>query len=345
MRVGIIGATGYGGIELIRFLMTHPKIENVMLYSSTQDGIYIEELYPHLANEKGLLLKKLDLKTVASEVETMFLATPPGVSSEWSERLLEAGLSIIDLSGDVRLKDPSIYETWYKRPAANSTLLEQSVYGLSEWNEKKIVNARLVANPGCFPTAVLLGLAPLVKADIVDMDSIIIDAKTGTSGAGKSPSITTHFSEMNENLKIYGVASHKHTPEIEQELGNWQGKTVSLTFQPHLVPMVRGIMATMYVQPSKHVTKAIISKLFDDAYEKAPFVRLSSEGSFPATKHVFASNYCDIGFTYDERTKRIIVVSVIDNLVKGAVGQAIQNLNIMHGFEQKTGLGFLPVFP
>ncbi len=159
MRVGIIGATGYGGIELIRFLMTHPKIENVMLYSSTQDGKYIKELYPHLANEEGLMLKKLDLKTVASEVETMFLATPPGVSSEWSGLLLEAGLSIIDLSGDVRLKDPLIYETWYKRIAANLALLEQSVYGLSEWNEEKIANARLVANPGCFPTAVLLGLA------------------------------------------------------------------------------------------------------------------------------------------------------------------------------------------
>lgn len=345
MNVGIIGATGYGGVELLRFLHKHPIVENIILYSSTQDGLYLEELYPHLENEKKMQLKPLKFESVDTEVDTVFFATPPGVSAQWSEAFIDKGIAVIDLSGDLRIKEQAIYEKWYNRQAAEARLLSDAVYGLCEWNEEAIAKARLVANPGCFPTAVLLGLAPIVQAGAIQMDSLVIDAKTGTSGAGKVPSQTTHFSEMNENLKIYGVASHKHTPEIEQELEKWHGKPVSITFQPHLVPMVRGIMTTMYATATESTTTAALYQCYQDAYKDHPFVRLGQEGTFPATKHVYGSNYCNIGMTYDERTKRIIIVSVIDNLVKGAAGQAIQNFNIMNGLNQQTGLDQTPVYP
>lgn len=345
MDVGIIGATGYGGIELIRFLQKHPMINNIILYSSTQEGLTIDNLYPHLENESKFVLRSLQYDSVQDEVDTLFLATPPGVSAQSSEALIARGISVIDLSGDLRLKKQAIYEKWYGRTAAESDLLNESVYGLCEWNEEAIANARLIANPGCFPTAVLLGLAPLVKAGLIEMNSLIIDAKTGTSGAGKAASQVTHFSEMSENFKIYGVATHKHTPEIEQELERWHGQPVSVTFQPHLVPMVRGIMATMYATAKKPLETSDLHKLYQDAYQDHPFVRLGQVGAFPQTKQVYGSNYCNIGLTFDERTNRIIIVSVIDNLVKGAAGQAIQNFNIMNGFNQTTGLDQTPVYP
>lgn len=344
MEVGIIGATGYSGLELIRLLKNHPQVTNIMLYSSSQSGETINRLYPHLQNEQWKPLKEIDLNKISAEIDVMFLATPPGVSAEWSGPLLEAGLSVIDLSGDLRLTDRGVYEKWYKRPSAKEGLIEQAIYGLSEWNKSTIKTAKLIANPGCFPTAALLALIPLIQAGAIERDSIVIDAKSGTSGAGKSPTSMTHFSETNENFKIYQVASHKHTPEIEQQLAKW-GAQPPLSFQPHLVPMVRGIMATIYAKAAKPLSNEWLTDCYNSAYENAPFVRIKENGTFPATKHVFGSNYCDIGFCYDKRTGRVIVASVIDNLMKGAAGQAVQNFNLMHGFDETAGLEAVPMYP
>lgn len=345
MRVGIIGATGYGGAELLRLLNQHPHVENIVLYSSSKEGMNIQESYPHLAEIYDKELQSINIESVNEEVDTVFLATPPGVSAEWSGRLAATGCQVIDLSGDLRLEDPDVYEAWYKREAAPTSLIKEAVYGLPEWNREMIKNARIISNPGCYPTATLLGLAPLVKGDLIELDSIIIDAKSGTSGAGRSPSAITHYSEMNENFKIYQINQHKHVPEIEQLLHQWNEDISTITFQPHLVPMVRGIMATIYVKAKKKTTEQGLRDLYREAYKNERFVRVRPEGQYPATKEVYGSNYCDIGITYDERTGRITVVSVIDNVVKGASGQAIQNFNIMNGFEEGTGLNLVPMYP
>ncbi|MFS0787324.1 N-acetyl-gamma-glutamyl-phosphate reductase [Shouchella sp. 1P09AA] len=345
MKVGIIGASGYGGVELLRFLNEHPQVQSIDLYTSNEDGQSLTSQYPHLLNENKYTLRPLEEAELMDDIHTVFLATPPGVSSKWSGWLRNQGMRVIDLSGDLRLSSPKVYETWYKREAAQKELLEQSVYGLSEWSKEQIKHASIIANPGCFPTAILLALLPVLKANLIQSQSIIIDAKTGTSGAGKSPSSITHFSEMNENFKIYGVTSHKHTPEIEQQLMDVVEEELTVSFQPHLVPMSRGIMATMYATAANGVNSEQLHTCLTSAYKNDPFVRIRDIGDFPATKHVFGSNYCDIGVAYDERTNRVILVSVIDNLVKGASGQAIQNFNIMNGFDEKTGLGMLPIYP
>ncbi len=273
------------------------------------------------------------------------MATPPGVSAEWSEKLAETGIQVIDLSGDLRIVDRAVYQSWYKREAASSSIIHQAVYGLCEWNREAIKQCKVISNPGCYPTATLLGLAPLVRERLIEPDSIIIDAKSGTSGAGRTPSAATHFSEMNENFKIYQVNQHKHTPEIEQVLNEWNQDIQTITFQPHLVPMVRGIMATIYVKAKREMSERELRALYEDVYKYESFVRLRPEGVYPATKEVYGSNYCDIGLTYDARTGRITISSVIDNLGKGASGQAIQNLNIMNGWEEQAGLTFSPVYP
>ena len=252
-------------------------------------------------------------------------------------------MKVIDLSGDYRIANQEVYKKWYGIEAADEALLHSRVYGLTEWAD--VSEASLIANPGCYPTAVLLGLAPLVKENIIDEKSIVIDAKTGVSGAGKGISQATHFSETNDNLKVYKVNEHQHTPEVEQTLNGWNNKVGAVTFTTHLVPMTRGIMATAYATAaSKHTVKQLID-LYRTAYEKDYFVRIREEGNFPATKEVSGSNFCDIGITYDERTNRITVVSVIDNLVKGASGQAVQNMNKVFGFDERTGLDFMPNFP
>ncbi|GAE35413.1 N-acetyl-gamma-glutamyl-phosphate reductase [Halalkalibacter akibai JCM 9157] len=262
-----------------------------------------------------------------------------------SAAIADAGCQVIDLSGDLRLEDPATYEKWYKRKSAPVSLIKNAVYGLPEWNRELIKKAKIISNPGCYPTATLLGLAPLVQKGLIDEDSIIVDAKSGTSGAGRSPSAITHYSEMNENFKIYQINTHKHVPEIEQILHRWNKDISTITFQPHLVPMVRGIMATIYVKAIKQTNEKELRELYQTAYQNECFVRIRPEGQFPATKEVYGSNYCDIGITYDERTGRITVVSVIDNVVKGASGQAIQNFNIMNGFEEGTGLNIVPMYP
>ncbi|MDQ0207937.1 N-acetyl-gamma-glutamyl-phosphate reductase [Alkalicoccobacillus murimartini] len=345
MRIGIVGATGYGGAELLRLLNNHPEAKNIQLYTSTKEGVHIEESYPHVATIYDTSLKPFNPEVVGEDSDLVFMATPPGVSAQHTQEIASHGTQVIDLSGDLRITDPTIYETWYKRPAAQIETINQAVYGLSEWNREAIQSARIISNPGCYPTAALLGLAPLIHNDAIQQHSIIIDAKTGTSGAGRSATMMTHFSEMNENFKIYQVNTHKHTPEIEQQLHQWNNESGAITFQPHLVPMIRGIMATMYVQLKKPLTSEQLFSLYHQAYDGKPFVRIRKENNYPATKEVYGSNYCDIGLSYDERTGRVTVVSVIDNMVKGAAGQAIQNMNLMNGWDESMGLNLVPVYP
>lgn len=345
MKIAIIGATGYGGSELMRLLYNHPEVSIHSIHSSSQHGSSITESYPHTEKTIDLNLQAIDIEKMAQEVELVFTSTPNGVSASLVPKLLDAGLKVIDLSGDFRLKDRSVYEKWYGLEAAEEGLVEQAVYGLSEWVETDLSNVNLVANPGCFSTVTLLGLAPLVKARLIDESSIIVDAKTGVSGAGRGVSPVTHFSETNENFKIYRVNDHQHIPEIEQQLSSWNELSTPITFSPHLVPMTRGIMVTMYMTATAEVTVKKLIDLYKENYEKDFFIRIRGQGVFPSTKEVYGSNFCDISLAYDERTNRITVVSVIDNLVKGASGQAIQNMNKMLGFNEKTGLDFIPVYP
>ncbi|PSL50942.1 N-acetyl-gamma-glutamyl-phosphate reductase [Salsuginibacillus halophilus] len=345
MNIAIVGATGYGGVELLRLLNQHYKVENITLYSSSQEGTAMHELYPHLASFPTYQLEAVTPEKMGEAHDVIFLSTPPGVSAELTVKLLNKRAKVIDLSGDLRLENQSVYETWYKRTAAPDALRQQAVYGLTEWNALSIQSANVVANPGCYPTASLLGLLPLANEGILDGASVIIDAKTGTTGAGRSPSAVTHFSETNENLKAYGVNTHKHLPEMEEHLHKLGGADQKLTFTPHLAPMARGIMATMYVQPSQELNRKDIDELYQAAYQNEPFVHVHQDGRVPSTKETYASNMCMIGTALDERTGRLTVVSVIDNLVKGAAGQAIQNMNVMFGFSQNTGIQQAPVFP
>lgn len=345
MKVAIIGSTGYGGAELIRILQNHPAISGYINLSSSQEGKLMTESYPHLQSIADQPLQGIDVDKIAREADLVFTATPSGVSAKLVPELMQAGLKVIDLSGDYRLKNTDAYKKWYKKEAGDAHWLQESVYGLTEWLETDLTDAKLIANPGCFPTAALLGLAPLVKNKLVDEKSIIIDAKTGVSGAGRNASPMTHFAEMNDNLKIYKVNEHQHIPEIEQVLNSWNANVGAITFSTHLIPMTRGIMTTMYADATDIVNQDQLYDLYNESYRDSYFVRIKEKGVFPSTKEVSGSNFCDISLAYDERTNRIIVVSVIDNLMKGAAGQAVQNMNKMFGFDEKTGLAFVPVYP
>jgi len=345
MNVAIIGATGYGGAELIRILHQHPEVTIHSFHTSSQEGLSISQSYPHLQTVVEKDLELIDPKEIAAEVDLVFTATPSGVSSKLVPELLEAGLKVIDLSGDYRLKNSEAYKEWYKLEAGNKEVLEQTVYGLTEWLETDVEQTKFISNPGCFPTAVLLGLAPLAINDLIDEKSIIIDAKTGVSGAGRSATAATHFPETNDNINIYRVNEHQHIPEIEQMLSHWNPNIEAVTFSTHLVSMTRGIMATMYANVSKEINIDELFALYHESYKDNYFVRVKEQGYFPSTKEVSGSNFCDISLAYDERTNRITVVSVIDNLMKGAAGQAVQNMNKMLGMDEKTGLNFIPVYP
>lgn len=275
----------------------------------------------------------------------MFLAAPPGVSSELTPQLADAGIPVIDLSGDLRIQEPAEYEKWYKRTAAPKEVIHEAVYGLAELNQKQIQQAKLIANPGCFPTAVLLGLAPLAQKKLLNESFVIVDAKTGVSGAGRKASMGTHFSELNDNFKIYKVNEHQHTPEIEQALQEWQPGLGPISFSAHLVPMTRGIMATMYTQLTSDLSADDLHDLYSEFYQNSYFLRVRPKGQYPQTKEVYGSNFCDIAVTLDERTNRVTIVSVIDNLMKGAAGQAVQNFNLMNGWNEETGLTMTPIYP
>ncbi|MNH97799.1 N-acetyl-gamma-glutamyl-phosphate reductase [compost metagenome] len=346
VRAAIIGATGYGGVELIRLLQAHPRVRITSVVSTSNAGAPIADGFPHLNQIMLDLLDELDVQLIQGKADVVFLATPAGVSTELSPKLLAAGLKVIDLSGDYRLKSPEIYEQYYKRKGPISADLERAVYGLCEIFGEDVGGADFISNPGCYPTATLLGLIPAVKEGWIDPATIIIDAKSGVSGAGRGVNLGVHYAEVNENFTAYKVNKHQHIPEIEQALSRVAGKPVVTTFTTHLVPMTRGIMSTMYASVQGELrTEDDFIQLYRKYYEGRPFVRIRNQGKWPATKEVSGSNYCDIGFAVDERTGRVTIISVIDNVVKGAAGQAIQNLNMMMGWEETTGLLFTPVYP
>lgn len=345
MKAAIIGATGYGGVELVRILHQHPRVSIHSIHATSLHGELLSETYPHMQDLVEETLQPAHAEELSKQVDIVFMATPSGVAMQLAPLFLENGVKVIDLSGDFRITDPVVYKQWYGIDAADQHLLEDAVYGLTEWVDTDITEKQLISNPGCYPTSALLGLAPLMKENVIDETTIIIDAKTGVSGAGKGVSQATHFAETNDNLKVYKLNQHQHTGEIEQILNRWNPAVGAITFTTHLVPMTRGIMTTMYATIKDKATAGELHQLYQTHYEDNYFVRIRDLGKFPSTKEVSGSNFCDIGIAYDERTNRITIVSVIDNLVKGASGQAVQNMNKMLGLDEKTGLDFLPNFP
>ncbi|GIP40999.1 N-acetyl-gamma-glutamyl-phosphate reductase [Paenibacillus sp. J31TS4] len=345
IRAAIVGSTGYGGVELIRLLLRHPHVEITSVISSSTAGVPISDGFPHLNAILTDNLDAVDIPLIKSKADVVFAATPHGVSAALVPQLLEAGLKVIDLSGDFRLKSGDVYKEWYKKDPGPADLLEKAVYGLAEVFGDEVKGVEFISNPGCYPTATLLGLIPAVKAGWIDADSIIVDAKSGVSGAGRGLSMTSHYSEVNENFFAYKVNKHQHTPEVEQVLGWAAGRPVTTTFTTHLVPMTRGILCTMYATLTEAKSEEDFLELYREFYSGRPFVRIRPQGKVPATKEVWGSNYCDIGFAVDRRTNRVTIVSVIDNLMKGAAGQAVQNLNLMMGWEETAGLEMAPVYP
>jgi N-acetyl-gamma-glutamyl-phosphate reductase len=345
LRAAIIGATGYGGVELIRLLLTHPHVEITSVISSSNVGASIADGYPHLNQIVLHTLDSIDVDQIKQKADVVFLATPHGAAAELAPKFLNVGLKVIDLSGDFRLKSGEVYEHWYKHKPADPAYVAKAVYGLAEVYGEEVKGSEFISNPGCYPTATLLGLVPIVKQGWADLSSIIVDAKSGVSGSGRGLGLLTHYSEINENFLAYKVNKHQHTPEIEQVLGREAGEEVIITFTTHLVPMTRGILSTIYVNLKEKHTEDEIIELYRHYYEGRRFVRIREQGKWPATKEVWGSNYCDIGFSLDERTGRLTIISVIDNIVKGAGGQAVQNLNLMMGWDEATGLAFTPVYP
>lgn len=343
MKVGIIGATGYGGLELIRFLHNHPEVEQIELFTSSEEGTIFSSKFGHLLTIHDNPLKKIDVETL-SKFDVVFTSTPSGVTSELLPPLVGVGPKLIDLSGDYRLKDALSYEKWYKKNPAPSDILKKSVYGLTEWNEESIKSADLIANPGCYPTATLLSTLPLIKEGLIDPNFLVIDAKSGVSGSGNKPSKATHFSETNENFSIYKINQHQHIPEIEQAIEMFTGVNTTITFNTHLVPMTRGILTTTYAPVLQGASNKQLTECLMETYANHPFVRIIEDASSVGTNRVKGSNFCDIFVKLDERTNRATIIGVIDNLVKGAAGQAIQNMNVQMNLPQKSGLDVVPLF-
>ncbi|GAA5416009.1 N-acetyl-gamma-glutamyl-phosphate reductase [Paraliobacillus ryukyuensis] len=344
-NVAIIGGSGYGAAELVRLLHIHPYAKLTAIISHSKQGTDFSTVYPHMNQIADQTMEQLDVKKLSETIDLVFFATPSNVSKTIIPDFLASGITCIDLSGDFRLHSPAVYQQWYQAEAAAEEYLHQAVYGLSEINAASVRSAKLIANPGCYPTAALLGLIPVTEKELIEPNSIIIDGKTGVSGAGRSLSQHVHFAEMNENVKAYKLGSHKHIPEIEQALQEYIAADIQLTFTPHIVPMTRGIMVTCYAKLTENITTAQIETIYHTFYQQHPFVRVRADGEVPTTKEVYGSNYCDIAIHVDERTNRLTIISVIDNLVKGAAGQAIQNMNISNGWDQTTGLQHAPIYP
>ena len=345
IKVGIIGATGYAGGELVRILMGHKEAE-IVWYGSRS---YIDQKYADVYRNMFQIVdaKCMDdnIEALADQVDVIFTATPQGfLASVINENIL-GKTKIVDLSADFRIKDVKVYEKWYGIEHKSPQFIEEAVYGLCEVNRDKVKGARLIANPGCYTTCSILTAYPLAKEGIIDMRTLIVDAKSGTSGAGRGAKVPNLFCEVNENMKAYGVASHRHTPEIEEQLGYASGENVTISFTPHLVPMNRGILATEYATLKKDVTGEEVKAIYDKYYADEKFVRVLGEGVCPETKWVEGSNQVDIGFQLDPRTNRIVMMGAIDNLVKGAAGQAVQNMNLLFGLPESEGLELVPMFP
>lgn len=345
IKVGIIGATGYTGVELVRILSRHPGVEIISLTSQTYSGQDFSSVFPGAANFTNLVLEPQDAEALAERCDVIFTALPHGVSMEVVETVVNKGKKVIDLGADYRFDDTAIYEQWYKVKHKTPELSKRSIYGLPEIHRGCIREAAVVGNPGCYPTSIILGLAPLLQKGLINTDSIIADSKSGVSGGGRGLNLAFHYAECNENFKAYNIGVHRHTPEIEQELGKLAKTEITISFTPHLVPMTRGILSTIYATPKVACSTEELLNLYKEFYQDEFFVRIHPPGQYPQTKWVYGSNFCDIGLTVDPRTNRVVVVSAIDNLVKGASGQAVQNLNVIFGLPEKSGLDFAPVFP
>ena len=350
VKVGIIGATGYAGNELVRLLMGHKDVE-IMWYGSKS---YIDKKYAEVYQNMFEIVEDTclddNMEELASKVDVIFTATPQGfLAGVLTEEILSK-VKIIDLSADFRIKDVKTYEKWYKIEHKSPQFIEEAVYGLCEINRDKVKGARLIANPGCYTTCSILTAYPLVKEGLIDPDTLIIDAKSGTSGAGRGAKLPNLFCEVNENMKAYGVTNHRHTPEIEEQLGYAAGKEIVVNFTPHLVPMNRGILATEYATLNKKADGTLptyeeVKAVYDKYYKNEKFVRVLEKDVCPETKWVEGSNYVDVNFKIDERTGRIVMMGALDNLVKGAAGQAVQNMNLLFGFDEAEGLNLVPMFP
>lgn len=338
LKIGILGSTGYAGEELIKILLKHPKVKIEIVSAKIEEPASITSIFPAFLGKLNLICADYLLEEVNKLSDIVFLALPHRVSMEAAPVFLKKGKIVIDLSADYRLKEPKIYTKWYGILHKDKKNIAKAIYGLPELYRDKINKAKLIANPGCYPTCVILALAPVVKAGLVVLDTIIADSKSGLTGAGRGLSPQLLFSEINENLKAYKINEHQHQPEINQELSKLAKKNVKIIFVPHLVPMSRGILSTVYLKIKKQMTLKKIYDLYKIFYRKEPFVRVLPLGTFPQTKDVLFSNYCDIGLKLDETTRSLIVISTIDNLVKGASGQAVQNMNIICGFEETLGL-------
>lgn len=349
INVGIIGSTGYAGAEIVRILLRHPEV-TIKWFGSRS---YIDKKYSEVFGNMFKIVENIcsddNISALADEVDVIFTATPQGyLASVLTEDILNK-VKVVDLSADYRIKDVSIYEKWYGIEHKSPQFIDEAVYGLCEINREKIKNARLIANPGCYTTCSILSFYPLVKEGIIDPNSIIVDAKSGTSGAGRGAKVPNLYCEVNENMKAYGVLSHRHTPEIEEQLsyasGSDKADGIKIIFTPHLAPMNRGILVTGYANLTKSVNYDEVRKAYEKYYKDEYFIRILDEGSCPETKWVEGSNMFDVSFKVDDRTNRIVVMGTLDNLVKGAAGQAVQNMNLLFGFDENMGLDLVPMFP
>ncbi len=343
IRAGVVGANGYAGAELVRILAGHPEVTLTVLTSRSYAGTAFDQIYPAMAGWVDLVCEPFDNDSLCDRTDVIFTALPHKLPMEIVPGLIRRGKKVVDLSADFRFSDPDRYESVYQ-PHTAKALLEKAVYGLSEVNAATIRKAELVGNPGCYPTSVLLPLVPLMQHKILEPGSIIADAKSGVSGAGRSTSLTTHFCEANESFKPYKVEGHRHKPEMDEILSLAAGEPVEITFVPHLLPMTRGMETTIYAQLARPFRYTDIQNAIIDYYSDCKFIRILEKGRFPDTRSVRGTNYCDIGFIVDKAKDRLIIMSVIDNLVKGAAGQAVQNMNLMLGLEETTGLN-IPPFP
>ena len=345
IKAGIIGSTGYAGGELARLLLQRDDIE-IKWYGSRS---YIDQKYASIYQNMFRIVDDAcmddNMKELAEQVDVVFTATPQGLCASLMDEDVLSKVKVIDLSADLRIKDVSVYEKWYKLPHVSPRFIGEAVYGLPEINREKVKRARLIANPGCFPTCSFLSTYPLVKEGLIDPNTIIIDAKSGTSGAGRGSKVDSLYCEVNENIKAYGVASHRHTPEIEEQLSCAAGKPVTISFTPHLVPMNRGILVTAYASLTKKVSYEEVKAVYDKYYRDEYFVRVLEKDVVPQTRWVEGSNFADVNFKIDTRTNRVVMMGAIDNMVKGAAGQAIQNMNLMFGLPENTGLKQIPIFP
>ena len=344
INIGIVGASGYTGVELARLLCNCPDVKLTVATSRQYKGKKLAEVYPNLAGMVDIVCEDLTTEELAGRADLFFTAVPHQTAMAIVPDLLKAGKKVVDLSADFRLHDPEVYEKWYQNHTAQEYLAE-AVYGLPELHRQEIAKARLVANPGCYPTSVILGLAPLLQAEIIEPETIIVDSKSGASGAGRATQTGTLFCEVTEGFKAYKVAAHRHTPEMEQEISLLCKKSVVISFTPHLLPISRGILSTIYAKLTSPISDSELNEVYKSFYKDEFFVRLCEPGNYPATQFVKGSNFCDIGVKIDSRTGRIVILSAIDNLVKGAAGQAVQNMNLMCNLPETKGLLSVPLFP